>query len=74
LTAFFGVVIALILQRYVEDISAFLMPFSAWLFIYIAWTDLIPELHKHPKISQSLLQALCFVVGIWVMCLLLFVE
>jgi hypothetical protein len=29
LTAFFGVVIALILQRYVEDISAFLMPFSA---------------------------------------------
>ena len=74
LTAFFGVVIALILQRYVEDISAFLMPFSAWLFIYIAWTDLIPELHKHPKISQSLLQALCFVIWIGVMCLLLLVE
>lgn len=74
LTAFFGVVIALILQRYVEDISAFLMPFSAWLFIYIAWTDLIPELHKHPKVSQSLLQALCFVIWIGVMCLLLLVE
>ncbi len=74
LTAFVWVLLALILQKYVEDISAFLMPFSAWLFIYIAWTDLIPELHKHPKVSQSLLQALCFVVGIWVMCLLLLVE
>lgn len=74
LTAFIWVLLALILQKYVEDISAFLMPFSAGLFIYIAWTDLIPELHKHPKVSQSLLQALCFVVGIWVMCLLLLVE
>ena len=74
LTAFAWVLLALVLQKYVEDISAFLMPFSAWLFIYIAWTDLIPELHKHPKVSQSLVQALCFVIGIWVMCLLLFVE
>ena len=74
LTAFVGVALALVLQKYVENISAFLMPFSAWLFIYIAWTDLIPELHKHPKVSQSLLQALCFVVWIWVMCLLLLVE
>ena len=74
LTAFVWVLLALILQKYVDDISAFLMPFSAGLFIYIAWTDLIPELHKHPKVSQSLLQALCFVVGIWVMCLLLLVE
>ncbi len=74
LTAFAWVLLALVLQKYVEDISAFLMPFSAWLFIYIAWTDLIPELHKHPKVSQSLLQALCFILGIWVMCLLLLVE
>ncbi len=74
LTAFAWVLLALLLQRYVEDISAFLMPFSAWLFIYIAWTDLIPELHKHPKVTQSLLQALCFVIWIWVMCLLLVVE
>ena len=74
LTAFVWVLLALLLQQYVENISEFLMPFSAWLFIYIAWTDLIPELHKHPKISQSLIQALCFVVGIWVMLLLLLVE
>ena len=74
LTAFVGVLLALLLQRYVENISEFLMPFSAWLFIYIAWTDLIPELHKHPKVSQSLLQALCFVLWIWVMLLLLLVD
>jgi len=29
LTAFVGVVLALVLQKYVENISAFLMPFSA---------------------------------------------
>ena len=74
LTAFVGVLLALLLQRYVENISEFLMPFSAWLFIYIAWTDLIPELHKHPKVSQSLIQALCFVLWIWVMLLLLLVD
>lgn len=74
LTAFLWVGIALLLQKYIENISEFLMPFSAWLFIYIAWTDLIPELHKHPKVTQSLLQALCFVIWIWVMCLLLLVE
>ena len=74
LTAFVWVLLALLLQQYVENISEFLMPFSAWLFIYIAWTDLIPELHKHPKVSQSLLQALCFVIWIGLMCLLLLVE
>lgn len=74
LTAFVWVFLAFVLQNYIENLSAFLMPFSAWLFIYIAWTDLIPELHKHPKISQSLLQAFCFVLWIWVMCLLLVVE
>ena len=74
LTAFIWVGITLLLHQYVENLSVFLMPFSAWLFIYIAGTDLIPELHKHPKIAQSIMQALCFVLWIWVMCLLLCIE
>ena len=74
LTAFLWVFVALILQKYVDNISMFLMPFSAWLFIYIAGTDLIPELHKHPNIKQSVIQALCFVLWVGIMYLLLLVE
>lgn len=74
LTAFLWVILTLILQQYIWNLSAFLMPFSAGLFIYIAGTDLIPELHKHPKVTQSIMQAFCFVLWVGVMCLLLFVE
>lgn len=74
LTAFIWVGLAILLQQYIENLSAFLMPFSAGLFIYISGTDLIPELHKHPKVTQSLLQALCFLLWIWVMILLLWIE
>lgn len=74
LTAFVWVWLALLLQQYINNLSEFLLPFSAWLFIYIAWTDLIPELHKHPKVVQSLLQAWCFLLWIGVMVLLLCIE
>ncbi|HET7482992.1 MAG TPA: ZIP family metal transporter [Actinomycetota bacterium] len=43
------------------------LPFTAGAFVYIAATDLIPELHKEPEIRRSLLQLLGLVVGIGVM-------
>ena len=73
LTAVAGAAVALFIGFFVMDISSFLVPFAAGGFIYIAGTDLIPELHKEPEAKTSIKQILMFIVGIAVMALLLFV-
>ncbi|MFZ2150725.1 MAG: ZIP family metal transporter [Candidatus Absconditicoccaceae bacterium] len=74
LTAIVGVVIALSLSQYSSQLVQFLIPFAAGSFIYIAGSDLIPELHKENKLLQGLLQILCFLLGIGLMSLLIFLE
>ncbi len=74
LTAFLGVISALILSEFVKNISLFLVPISAGGFIYIAGSDLIPELHKKFTLKKSLLELIIFIFGILVMTSLLFFE
>lgn len=50
------------------------LPFSAGAFIYIASTDLIPELHKEPDLRRSAVQLAALLVGIGVMASLLLVD
>lgn len=50
----------------------FLLPIAAGGFIYIAMTDLIPELHKRTKISESIMQFIFIAVGLVLMWLLKF--
>lgn len=71
LTSLFGAILALILSHYIEDLTVYMIPFAAGGFIYIAGSDLIPELHKEVKVSRSLMQILAFIFGIGVMLLLL---
>ncbi|HLC85907.1 MAG TPA: ZIP family metal transporter [Candidatus Nanoarchaeia archaeon] len=73
-TAVLGAVVALVVSSSIENITMFLIPFAAGGFIYIAGSDLIPELHKEVKIKNSLLQLLFFVLGLIVMYSLLFLE
>jgi zinc and cadmium transporter len=73
LVAVVGVVIVFLIGGAVENIEMFLIPIATGGFIYIAASDLIPELNKHSdKISRSLLQLLAFLAGILVMAALLF--
>ncbi len=74
LTAVLGAVVALLLEKYVEHITLFLVPFAVGGFIYIAGADLIPELHKDTSTKKSILQIIMFVLGILVMVLLLGLE
>lgn len=74
LTAVLGAVVALVLGNFVESISSFLLPLAAGGFIYIAGSDLIPELHKETAWKNSLGQLLFFLLGIVVMALLLLIE
>lgn len=57
-----------------EGIEQVLIPFSAGAFIYIASTDLIPELHKEPEPRKSFVQVMALLLGIGIMALLTLVE
>lgn len=69
-----GVIVAFLLSETV-GVAHVLVPFSAGSFIYIACTDLLPELHKSVSIRESAIQVLSFILGIAVMvALLIFFE
>jgi len=71
LTAFLGAILTLWLSG-LSNLKSILVPVAIGGFIYIAGSDLIPEMHKETKISKSLIQILAFLLGITVMLILLF--
>lgn len=73
-TAILGGIFGFYLQNKIDNILLFLVPFTSGNFIYIAGSDLIPELHKEVKISKGLKQIFAFILGILVMYLLLYLE
>lgn len=73
-TAMLGVAIAFVLNIYMEGLTQFLLPLSAGVFIYIAGSDLIPELHHEIKLERSLIQLIMFVLGVIIMLGLLLLE
>ena len=75
LTAIFGAIVALSLGFLIQDFIPFLIPFAAGNFIYIAGSDLIPELRKEePRFLKSALQLTAFVLGILILFSLVFLE
>ena len=71
LMAFIGLAVSLALASLNPSIGAFFIPFAAGGFIYIAGSDLIPELHKERKVSRSFWQFVALLFGIGVMMALL---
>jgi zinc and cadmium transporter len=74
LTAVLGTVIALVIGSRIQGFSEFLIPFTAGGFIYIAGSDLIPEMHKEVAPSRSLLQLLAIIAGMVLMIALTLLE
>jgi len=64
LTAVIGALFGYFLFSYIENITPFLLAFAAGGFIYIASSDLIPELHKTKDIKKSMVQFLFLFFGI----------
>jgi len=71
LTALLGAIAVVLVSSLTENILVFLLPFAAGNFIYIAGSDLIPELHKEYELKKSIGLLLSFVAGIILMWLLL---
>ncbi|UCE39642.1 MAG: ZIP family metal transporter [Thermoplasmata archaeon] len=74
LAAVIGALIMLILSEELSRLPVFLVPFTAGGFIYIAGTDLIPELKKETKLSISVAQMLALFFGICIMLSLILFE
>lgn len=55
---------------YLQSLGVILVPFAAGGFIYIAATDLIPELHKKAQTGESLIQLTLILLGIGLMAFL----
>ena len=59
----------------ISNFEAFILPFTAGGFIYIAGSDLIPELHKQNlSASRSIVQFLALVLGILIMLSMVLLE
>lgn len=74
LTAIFGTIIALFIGSSSEILISWIVPLTAGGFIYIAMSDLIPEMHKTKSIKASILQLTAVLVGVLSMVLLLALE
>lgn len=74
LAAIAGAVVALLLDETSEQFEIWLLPLTAGGFVYIALSDLVPELHKDTRLGQALIQILSITVGVLLMALLLVVE
>lgn len=70
LVALGGALVTVLLVTWVNRVTFFIIPFAAGTFIYIAGSDLIPQLHKEKEVVHSILQLICFALGIGIMVLL----
>lgn len=73
LTSLVGVVFVYLIEA-VEVYTPFLVAFAAGNFLYIAGSDLIPELHKENGLRSAVYQFLALALGVGVMLVLLFLE
>lgn len=74
ITAVLGGIIGYYFLSFAEISSAFLLPFAAGGFLYIAATDLIPEIRREDSIRKSVLNFSIIFLGILAMYFLRFLE
>lgn len=61
-----GTVISLLLGSHDERANEWILPFTAGGFIYIATVHLIPQL-KNSNFKQTVIELICFVIGVGIM-------
>ncbi|MBR9702769.1 ZIP family metal transporter [Candidatus Woesearchaeota archaeon] len=71
LTAILGAAITLLVGVEFREYVPYVMPVAGGLFIYLAASDLVPELHKETKLGRGVAQLLAVIAGIAVMSLFL---
>jgi zinc and cadmium transporter len=64
LTAILGAIVGALFTIHIEGFHGIIIPFIAGVFIYIAASGLVPELHKHCTVRESVMHVLAIVLGI----------
>lgn len=67
LTAVLGGVVGFFVSSLIENIVVFILPFAAGGFIYIAATDLVPEIRKELDMKKYMATLIVFICGILIM-------
>lgn len=62
-----GGIVGYLAFSYISNILPYLLPFAAGGFVYIAASDLMPEIRKESDLKKSALSMVIFVVGILLM-------
>ena len=66
-SAVVGAAISIVIGNVASDYSPILLALTAGAFIYIAASDLIPELHRSPGRKAALVQLILMAAGVGVM-------
>lgn len=74
LSALVGALLILIIGTKFAEFNKLIIPFAVGSFIYVAGSDLIPELHKETGVKKSALQLLGLILGIGAMAVLALLE
>ena len=74
LFAILGTVMSLSIGSRVAEFSSIMLPLAAGGFIYIAGSDLVPELNKESTLGKSVVQMLAIGVGVGLMFVLVMLE
>lgn len=74
LTAFLGAFFSLLIANGNTQFALYLLPITAGGFIYIAGSDLMPEIQHETKSSTSIYQFISILAGIFIMALLALTE
>lgn len=74
LTVVLGGIVGYFLSLTLEPIMAYLLPFAAGGFLYIAASDLMPEIRKEENLKRSLASFSIFLVGVSLMYAITFLE
>jgi zinc and cadmium transporter len=69
-----GTITALLVGARVEHFAEVMLPLAAGGFIYIAGSDLVPELNKESDLFKSLIQMMAIALGVGLMLLLTLLE
>ena len=63
-TSIFGVLLGYLFIEKISGFTNFIIPFAAGNFIYIAASNLVPQLHMHCTIKDALLHILAILLGV----------
>jgi zinc and cadmium transporter len=73
LTVLVGGIVGFIISSKMEMLSSYILPVAAGGFIYIATSDLLPEIRKEKSLGKSAISFMIFILGIALMALLKFI-